>query len=65
MKKAGNVQLKVYNLKGQIVTNLVDEHKQAGKYSIIFNASNLASGIYYYRLEADGKKKTRKMLLIK
>jgi len=63
--KSGVVTLKVYNLLGKEVSTLVSENKSAGSYSIIFNGSNLTSGIYFYRLTAGNYIETRKMLLIK
>ncbi|MCB0750790.1 MAG: T9SS type A sorting domain-containing protein, partial [Ignavibacteriae bacterium] len=59
------VTLKVFDALGKEVINLIDEYKSAGKYSVNFDASILASGIYYYRLEADEKFKSRKMVLLK
>ncbi len=44
------VTLKVYNILGQEVATLVDEHKLAGKYNIQFDGSQLSSGVYFYRL---------------
>ncbi len=64
------VQLSIYNLKGQLVKNLVRENKEAGRHSLIWNGKDesgrsVGSGIYYYRLETKGNTQTRKMLLIK
>ena len=61
----GFVSLNVYNLLGQLVTNLVNETQTAGYHEINFNASNLSNGLYIYRLESNGKVESRKMLLIK
>lgn len=62
---AGSVRLRVMNLLGQEVTTLINGLKEAGRHSVNFNASNLPSGIYTYRLESGGKVITRKMLLVK
>lgn len=64
------VTLKVYNISGQEVTSLVDKQMDGGFYTAEFNGSNLASGVYFYRLIAvsnDGNKfsKTMKLILIK
>lgn len=59
------VKLKIYNLLGREVKTLVDEYKQAGIYSITFDASDLSSGVYFYRVEAADFAKTRKMILLK
>ena len=59
------VQLKVYNSLGQEVATLVNEEKPAGNYQVEFNASNLPSGVYLYRLEAGDFVQTKKMVLVK
>ena len=67
--KSGNVTLKVYNELGKEVSTLVNSYQNAGSYEINFNASSaaggLTSGVYFYKLEADGFTSTKKMLLIK
>ena len=63
--KAGNVTLKVYNALGQEVATLVDEYKDASNYQVDFNASKLASGIYFYSLKANNFTQTKKMMLVK
>ncbi len=63
--QASQVQLEVYNLLGRRVAQLVDQKQSAGFHTVSFNASNLASGIYIYRIKAKGFVKTRKMLLLK
>jgi len=60
-----NVELKVYDLLGNEVANLVNEYKSAGSYSVNFNASNLASGIYFYKLKAGNFQQTKKLILLK
>lgn len=63
--KTGNVNLVVYNSLGQTVSTLVDQELKAGTYRYDFNASNLPSGSYFYRLTAGDFVKTNKMILIK
>ncbi|HRI46341.1 MAG TPA: YCF48-related protein [Ignavibacteriaceae bacterium] len=63
--KEGLVTLKIYDLLGKEVTTLLNEEKQAGKYSIEFNASKLSSGVYLYELRSNEYKSTKKLLLIK
>ncbi len=65
LEKASAVNISVYNLMGQKVATLVDENKAAGQYNVRWNAANVSSGMYYYRLEAGGQAITRKMTLIK
>jgi len=60
-----NVLLSVYNILGEQIATLVNEVKDAGNYKIEFNALNLPSGIYVYRLDADQYTSSRKMILVK
>ncbi|KAB2845743.1 MAG: T9SS type A sorting domain-containing protein [Melioribacteraceae bacterium] len=57
--------LGIYNILGELVTTLINQNLSAGKYEIEFDASNLTSGIYYYRLLTNNFTQTRKMLLVK
>jgi len=60
------VTLKVYNAVGQVVAELVNnEYKNAGRYSVSFDGTKLASGIYFYSIEAGLYKDVKKMVLIK
>jgi len=59
------VRLIVYNVLGQKVITLVDELQPAGKYVVPFNATNFASGMYFYRFTAGDFTSVKKMLLIK
>ena len=66
----GLAKLEIYNLKGQQVVTLVDEHKLAGEYQTDWNGLNTAgkpaaAGVYFYRLESAGKSVSRKLLLLK
>jgi hypothetical protein len=61
----GLVTLKVYDLAGKEVANLVNEVKPAGSYNIEFNGVKLSSGIYLYRLTSGNTVITNKMTLIK
>ncbi len=64
---AGNVTLKVFNLLGEEVAALVNEYKQAGKYSINFSAENykLSAGIYFYQIVSGEYMRAKKMILLK
>ena len=69
LKDAASVRLKVYNIKGQLVRNLVHAEQAAGCYRIVFDGrddrgKSLASGIYLYRLTAGRYSSTRKMILM-
>ena len=59
------VEIMIYNNSGMLIKDLVNEHKTTGKYSVIFDAVNLPSGMYYYQMKADGCQKFNKSILIK
>lgn len=63
--ESGKVTLEVYNLLGQRVAVLIDDVMQAGTHQLSFDARNLASGVYLYRLNTSGQVLTRKMTLVK
>jgi tetratricopeptide (TPR) repeat protein len=61
----GHVSLSVYSMTGQKVATLVDSYMSAGAHSALFDGRGLASGVYFYRFEAEGVQKTGRMTLIK
>lgn len=63
--KKAFVSLKVYDILGKEITTLVNEDKPAGKYIVDFSASNLSSGIYFYKLESNDFVETRRMIVLK
>lgn len=63
--KDSNVKLEVYDLLGRKVQELVNERQEVNSYTVQFDAKNLSSGVYIYRLKAGGKVFTKKMTLIK
>ena len=63
--KMQNVKLIVYDILGNEIRTIVNEQKEPGYYEIDFNASQLASGVYIYRLQANEFVSTKKMMLIK
>jgi N-acetylneuraminic acid mutarotase len=65
LPKSSRVELKVYDIAGKEVANLVNEQRVAGSYQVDFDASNLSSGVYFYRITAGEFTMTKKMLLIK
>ncbi|MBS1513811.1 MAG: T9SS type A sorting domain-containing protein [Bacteroidetes bacterium] len=65
LRLVDDVSLKVYDAKGNLVATLVDGFQEAGVYSITFDASELPSGVYYYKLIAKQFQETRKMVLVK
>jgi len=62
---SGLVTIKVFDILGQEVTELVNEFKTAGTYQVDFNATNLSTGMYVYRISSGKFNATRKMLLVK
>jgi arabinogalactan endo-1,4-beta-galactosidase len=65
LPEAGNVKLTLFNILGQELKTLVNEFKESGVHTINFNASDLNSGVYIYKLEVNGFSLIRKMTLIK
>ena len=63
--KAVNVSLKIYDVLGKEVATLVNEMKQPGFYTADFNATDLASGIYFYRIDAGEFTSVKRMVLVK
>jgi len=64
--QSANVKISIFNIKGEFIQNLINNKQDKGHHSVIFNADNLNSGIYYYQLEVDGiTKETKKMLYLK
>lgn len=67
LPKSGFVTMKVYDVLGKEVSVLVNGHKKAGKYEVIFNSSSneLAAGVYFYQLKTNGHTQTKRMVLLK
>ncbi len=68
--KSGNVNLDIYNVKGQKVKTLLNSVQTAGDHSAVWNGkddnnNNLSSGVYFYKLQTEGYTSTKKMLLLK
>ena len=63
--KSSQVQIKVFDVLGNEIETLVNEEKPVGTYELNWNASNLPSGVYFYRLQAGEFLQTRKMILLK
>jgi hypothetical protein len=60
-----NVEIKVFNVLGMEVATLLNEHRTSGMHSIEFNASNLASGIYLYKIVSGNYSEIKKMILLR
>jgi hypothetical protein len=68
--KSGHAALRVFNLSGQVVKTLVDREMEQGSYSVTWSGlddhgNEVASGVYFYQLEAAGKRATKKMVMLK
>ncbi len=65
LPKDVKVVIKVYDILGRLVTTLINENQKAGYYQVQFNGNNLASGVYFYRIEAGDYKLSKKMVILK
>ena len=65
IKDISFVELTVYDILGKKIVTLIDEEKSPGNYEVLFNASALSSGVYFYTIKAGSFTQTRKMLLMK
>ena len=70
VKEAGNVNLKVYNVKGQLVRTLVNDVKETGNYTSTWNGTDnsnksVSSGVYFYKMKSGNYSSTKKMILMK
>ncbi len=68
--KSGNTEVKIYNIRGQLVKKLFDGYKEAGFHNVVWNGRNrdnqsVASGIYFTRVTSEGKSKVTKLMLMK
>jgi hypothetical protein len=65
MPVSGEMQVEVYNLLGQVVSTLTSGYKDAGTYSLTWDATDVSSGMYIVKAQADGFTKTQKLMLVK
>jgi hypothetical protein len=65
LPQATRLKINVYNMLGELVEKIAEGSYETGYHKVIFNASNLSSGIYIYRLESENFIQTKKMVLIK
>jgi len=63
--QSGFVQLSVYNLLGREIARLVNEQQSSGRYRVEFETPGLASGVYFYRLQAGRHNETKKLILLR
>jgi hypothetical protein len=65
LPKATNVRIEIFNIAGQKIQTLLNKKMSAGSHQVEFNAQNLSSGVYFYRIEADEFQDVKKMVLLK
>ena len=70
LKREGRTEVSIYNIKGQKVKTLADKNFNSGNHKLIWDGKNntgkeVSSGIYFYKIEQDGKTQTKKMIVIK
>lgn len=65
IRQTGQVSLKVFDAMGREVSEIVNGNQGAGSYEVVFDASKLTSGIYFYKLQSNGFAETKKMMVIK
>jgi len=65
LPNANRVKIEVYNMLGQRVAELLNEHKLAGFHTVKFDGSNFASGVYFYKIQAGDFLQVKKMLLVR
>ena len=65
LNKSGFVKLSVYDSKGNLVRNLINDKKNAGEYSVDFNGNGLSSGVYFYKLDVNGISEIKRMIMLK
>jgi hypothetical protein len=65
LPREGQAKLEIYNMLGQKVATVLDEHREPGYYTVTFDAASLPSGVYLYRLATSGGAFVRKMILMK
>jgi len=65
LAEAGNVSLNVYDITGRLVTTLVDGQMDAGQHVVVWDASSVSSGVYFYKLSTGDYSATKSMNLLK
>ncbi len=65
LQDAGNVTLRIYDILGNLVNELVNQRMSGGTHTVSFTADNLSAGVYYYRLQVGNEAQTKKMILMK
>jgi hypothetical protein len=61
----GFVILRIYDIHGREIRELINEYQKTDTYSVVFNAGDIPGGVYYYKLQINGFVETQKMLLLR
>ena len=65
VSKSGDAEIEIFDITGKLISTLVREYLTTGSYNVDFDASNISSGVYFYRLKINNYIGTRKMIVIK
>ncbi len=65
VQKSGHVELDIYNLKGELILALIDAKLSAGSHDVKLEGKDLTTGVYFYSLQTESSRQTKKLLLIK
>ncbi len=65
LSKDTHIHLKIYNIRGQLVSIIVNKYQRSGSYNVLFNMNDLPSGLYFYQLKMDNISETKRMLFLK
>jgi flagellar hook assembly protein FlgD len=65
ISESENVNISIYNMNGQLIETIVNDKMNPGSYSVSWNAKNVSSDLYFYKLTTGNKTGTNKMILIK
>ncbi len=65
LKQNSHVEISIYNIKGQLVSTIVNEPKPKGERTVLYNTEALRSGVYFYKLQTDAISAIKKMIVIK
>ena len=65
LEAPGQVYIKIFNLLGEMVSEILNQYQLKGEYRVIFNSNNLASGIYMYQMRIGGFVQIKKMVLLR
>ena len=65
ISEKGHTSILVYNLQGRFVAELVNDFRSEGHYEVVWNATNVSSGMYFIKIKFNKEMKTKKIMLVK